>query len=236
MRRIAAILACVFLAGCDEVPPPAPSGAAPAGGGLSPRAAAQAYGQVVARVEPVAERECRARAPRLNCDFLIRVDNDRRAAPNAFQSEDETGRPVVTFTIALIESVQNADELAFVMGHEAAHHILSHLSRQRESAAAGAVIFGGLATLTGGSSADVSTAQRLGALVGARTYSKEYELEADSLGTVITARAGFNPVRGAAFFTRIPDPGNRFLGTHPPNAERAETVRRTARGLGLPAG
>jgi len=39
-------------------------------------------------------------------------------------------------------------------------------------------------------------------------------------------RAGYNPVRGAQFFTRIPDPGNRFLGTHPPNAQRIETVRR----------
>jgi len=56
-------------------------------------------------------------------------------------------------------------------------------------------------------------------------------LEADRLGTVITARAGFNPVRGAEFFNRIPDPGNRFLGTHPPNAARMEIVRRTAAGL-----
>ena len=37
--------------------------------------------------------------------------------------------------------------------------------------------------------------------------------------------AGYDPVRGAAYFTRIPDPGNKFLGTHPPNASRIETVR-----------
>jgi predicted Zn-dependent protease len=67
--------------------------------------------------------------------------------------------------------------------------------------------------------------------VGARTYSKDFELEADALGTVISMRAGFDPIRGAAFFTRIPDPGNRFLGTHPPNAQRIETVRRVAAGL-----
>ncbi|MGB0799102.1 MAG: peptidase M48, partial [Planktomarina sp.] len=30
---------------------------------------------------------------------------------------------------------------------------------------------------------------------------------------------------GAAYFTRIPDPGNRFLGTHPPNGARITTVR-----------
>jgi predicted Zn-dependent protease len=71
----------------------------------------------------------------------------------------------------------------------------------------------------------------IGAGVGARSYSKNFELEADGLGTVITHRAGFNPVKGAEYFTQIPDPGNRFLGTHPPNAQRIETVRRVAAGL-----
>jgi len=74
----------------------------------------------------------------------------------------------------------------------------------------------------------VRSAQELGAAVGARTYSKEFELEADRLGTIITKRAGYDPLRGAEFFTRIPDPGNRFLGTHPPNAQRIQTVRETA--------
>ena len=49
----------------------------------------------------------------------------------------------------------------------------------------------------------------------------------NALGTVLTWKAGYDPERGAAFFARIPDPGNRFLGTHPPNAARIETVRRT---------
>ena len=66
------------------------------------------------------------------------------------------------------------------------------------------MIFGGLATLTGGTNADVHSAQRLGAVVGARTYSKEFELEADQLGTVIAHRAGYNVLRGVEFFTRIP--------------------------------
>ena len=67
--------------------------------------------------------------------------------------------------------------------------------------------------------------------VGARSYSKNFELEADALGTIITARAGYDPLRGAEFFARIPDPGDKFLGTHPPNASGLDTVRRTAAGL-----
>ena len=118
-----------------------------------------------------------------------------------------------------------------VLGHEAAHHIAGHIGRQQQNAMAGAVIFAGIATLSGGDATAVRTAQELGAEVGARRYSKDFELEADALGTIITARAGYNPLRGAEFFTRIPDPGDRFLGTHPPNASRLDTVRRTAAGL-----
>ena len=71
----------------------------------------------------------------------------------------------------------------------------------------------------------------MGAVVGVRTYSKDFELEADRLGTIITARAGYDPVLGSAFFNRIPDPGDRFLGTHPANADRVRIVRETAAGL-----
>lgn len=186
---------------------------------------------VVARVEPVAERECRNSGKVRNCDFRIVVDDRPGLPANAFQTEDKSGRPILGFTLAMIAEVRNDDELAFVMGHEAAHHISGHIPRQQQNATAGAVLLGGLAALTGASSSVVDAAVDVGATVGARTYSKDFELEADALGTVITKRAGYNPLRGAQFFTRIPDPGDRFLGTHPPNAQRMETVRRVNAGL-----
>ncbi|MGL5009669.1 MAG: M48 family metalloprotease, partial [Paracoccaceae bacterium] len=66
--------------------------------------------------------------------------------------------------------------------------------------------------------------------VGARSYSQDFELEADALGAEIAFRAGFDPVTGSGFFDRLPDPGDRFLGSHPPNAARKELVRQvTAR-------
>jgi predicted Zn-dependent protease len=118
-----------------------------------------------------------------------------------------------------------------VLGHEAAHHIRGHLPRTQASAQTGAVLGGILAGVTGASDGIIRTAQQIGATVGSRRFAKDLELEADELGTIITARAGYDPVKGSAFFSRIPDPGDRFLGTHPPNAERLETVRRTASGL-----
>lgn len=225
------------LAGCAELPspqapsrpnPPAPQTSPAASGPTqSPREAVNMFVAVVERMEPVAERMCRERAPSMNCDFEIVVDTREGQPPNAYQTVNAAGRPILAFTVALIADVRNADELAFVMGHEAAHHISGHLARTQSSAMLGGMLGGILASVTGAGQAGVEAAQNLGATVGARSYSKGYELEADQLGTVITYHAGYNPERGAQFFTRIPDPGDRFLGSHPPNAQRIETVRRT---------
>ena len=103
---------------------------------------------------------------------------------------------------------------------------------QQQNAVTGAVLAGVLAAAAGGNQATVREAQELGAFVGQRRYSKEFELEADALGTVIAAAAGYDPVRGAQYFTRSADPGDRFLGSHPPNADRIKIVRQTAAGLG----
>lgn len=234
IKAATALAMVAFLAACEvtTAPVPAPAQATTAPPPVqSSRQVARDFVRVVNLVEPVAERECRARTTGVNCDFNIVVDDRPGKPPNAFQTLDRQGRPVIAFTLALIADGRNEDELAFVLGHEAAHHIAGHIGRQQQNAVAGAVIFAGLATLSGGNASAVKKAQELGAQVGARTYSKDFELEADALGTIITARAGFDPLRGAQFFTRIPDPGDKFLGTHPPNGARLETVRRTVAGL-----
>jgi len=194
------------LAGCVEIPTTTQPKVTKTGpSNAEARAAAQDFATVVTRVEPVAERICRERAPELNCDFRIVVDDSPRAPPNAFQTVDRNKRPIIAFTVSLIITAQNQDELAFIMAHEAAHHIEGHLQRQQRNAQLGAEIFG---ALVGGTNARTQrTAQQLGASIGARTYSKDFELEADALGTRIAFAAGYNPVNGAEFFQRIPDPG-----------------------------
>lgn len=194
---------------------------------LAPQAAARNFGQVVQRMEPLLEAECRARPSARNCDFRIVVDTAPGAPPNAYQTLDQSGRPVLAFTVALIADARNADELAFVMGHESAHHILDHIGRERQTAAVGGALTGVLAAALGGDPNAIRAAQDIGAQVGARSYSKDFELEADELGTVLTWHAGFDPERGAAFFSRLPDPGDQFLGTHPPNTQRIALVRQT---------
>ena len=232
LRLLIAFVGLVLVAACDEAITTAPTSQIVQSETpdelRTPDQAARAFAQVVRRVEPVAERECRRRTQGVDCDFRILVDDRPRLPPNAYQTLDDEGRPIIAFTVALIADARNADELAFVMSHEAAHHIRGHIARQKKNAAIGAQVFGDVASRTGGSASAVELATRIGANVGARSYSKDFELEADELGTVLTALSGYDPLRGAQFFNRIPDPGDRFLGTHPPNAQRLEIVRRTA--------
>jgi len=179
----------------------------------------------VRSMRPVLVETCLKLREDRNCDFVISVNLDRMSPPNAFQTVDEKGRPLLLFSITLIDDMKNADEIAFVIGHEGAHHILGHLEHQKKSAAGGATLFEVLAAALGGSAQSVGAASDIGAAVGARNYSKNYELEADRLGAQMTLSGGFDPVIGAAYFTRIPDPENKFLGTHPPNRDRIFAVR-----------
>jgi predicted Zn-dependent protease len=159
------------------------------------------------------------------------VDDRPGQPPNAFQTLDSRGRPVIGFTLALIADARNADELAFVLGHEAAHHIAGHIPRRQDQALGGALVAGVLAQASGLTPEEVRAAQNLGAEVAARSYSREFELEADALGAEIALIAGFDPVRGSGFFDRLPDPGDRFLGSHPPNAQRKAQVAATVQRL-----
>ena len=195
------------------------------------RAAAETFISVVQRVEPVAESYCRARGVARTCDFRIVVDDRPGQPPNAFQTLDRAGRPVIGFTLALIADARNPDELAFVLGHEAAHHIAGHIPKRQDQALSGALLAGVLAQASGLSPEEVRAAQNMGAEVAARSYSKEFELEADQLGAEIALVAGYDPIRGSGFFDRLPDPGDKFLGSHPPNAQRKALVEATVRRL-----
>ena len=229
LRPLAAVAACLTLAACAT-----PDPVVPHGGPADAQAQALNFVEVARRVEPVAEAECLRMNPGANCDFRIVVDDRPMMPPNAYQTLDSAGRPVLAFTASLIAIVRNEDELAFVMSHEASHHIGGHLARMDRNASMGAAAFGRIARETAGATPDqIREAEMLGAQVGARSYSKEFELEADRLGTKVAAQAGFDPLLGAEFFRRLPDPGNRLMGTHPSNAERMATVRAAAVEFGI---
>lgn len=224
-------IALAFLAACDietrPVPVPEPLPQVSRSGRPQGLADFQA---VVAQVEPVAEQACREIRRGANCDFNILMDADSSLPPNAYQTLDRSGRPVIGFTRALLGEMLNRDELAFALSHEAAHHIEGHIPQTVQSAQAGALLGAVLGSLAGLDQAGVEVVQNIGGTVGARRFSKGFELEADSLGAQIALRAGFDPVRGVLYFQDAADPGDRFLGTHPPNADRIRVVRQAVGG------
>ena len=182
---------------------------------------------VVRRVEPVAEQVCRESQADLNCDFLILVNERPNLQPNAYQMYLRNGRPVIVFTSSLLRAMKNRDEVAFALSHEAAHHIEEHILQTQSSAIAGTLIGAIFGAATGLGVIGMDAAADIGGTIGARSYSKEYELEADALGAKIAERAGYDALRGVLFFQDAADPGDRFLGTHPPNADRIRIVRKS---------
>jgi predicted Zn-dependent protease len=225
-RLLPAIIAALALSACTVAPVPVVTAPPPVVQSTARITPAQ-FNAVVARMQPVSTQVCRERAPQLDCNFIVVLDDRPGQAPNAFHTRDERGRPIIAFTLALLRDLRSEDELALIFGHEAAHHIADHLPRIQRQAMTGALIGGLVAAVTG---ADQATAQQLvnaSATVGARRYSQPFELEADRLGTLIALRAGYDALNGAQIFRRIPDPGNQFLGTHPPNPARLAEIERT---------
>lgn len=240
MRFASLITTVLLLAACvptTALPPTKPGG--PEGLARPTSAAAEAgamkarnFLSVVATVEPVAEKLCRQRGVARNCDFRIVIDDRAGQPPNAFQTLDSNGRPIIGFTLALIAEARNTDELAFVLGHEAGHHIAGHIPKSRDAIMTDALMAGLQTKADGGSKEEVQAAQNRAAAATYRSFSMAYELEADALGAEIAFIAGYDAVHGAGFFDHLPEPGNGFLSTHPANSRRKAVVRATVARLG----
>jgi predicted Zn-dependent protease len=227
--RFFLVIAALCVASCTVAT--APGGPAP-DFVRSGEAATAAYRRTVARISPVAESVCRQQNPDyppIACSFDFRVSTDPRLGLNAFQTIQRSGQPQVTFTLALLRTLENDDEVAFILGHETAHQTLRHILKSSAQQQLGAVLLGGLVASTGtATSADVNQAANLGAAIGSRVYSKRFELEADEVATYITMRAGYDPVLGAEPFSRMETGSSGFLATHPPSLQRFQIVRETA--------
>ncbi len=240
--RYLALAAVVLLAACDatlvQAPRPAPTpAAAPAPVVTRSASSAQAsFQRSVRRIEPVAEQTCRSRNPEfppIACDFRFSISTDPKLGQNAFQTIDRKGQPQVVFTLSLLQILENDDEVAFILAHEAGHQIAKHLIRQNNQQRLGATLLAGLLAATGQASQEsVNQAANIGAFLGGRVYSKNFELEADRIATVITAQAGYDPVKGAAPFARFETGSSGVLSTHPPSAQRLEAVEATAARIG----
>lgn len=143
------------------------------------------------------------------------------------------GGKIVVYT-GILPLTQNEAALAAVMGHEMAHAIARHgAQRMLRTSVAQTVLAGAQFSFT-----DMDPRQRqmvLAALGAGAQYgillpfSREHETEADSMGLLFMARAGYDPEEAIAFWQRMERAGGsqppEFLSTHPAHATRIQRLR-----------
>jgi beta-barrel assembly-enhancing protease len=144
----------------------------------------------------------------------------------------------------MIEKAHNEGEIAGVMAHELSHVALRHGTAQATKATkyemgqiAGAV----LGAIVGGRAGSViAQGTQFGLGTAFLRFSREYEKQADLLGTHIMARAGYDPRDMANVFHTIEQEsgpgGPQWLSDHPNPGDRYEYINQEAAQLQVAPG
>ncbi len=144
------------------------------------------------------------------------------------------GGKVVVYT-GILPITENETGLAVVMGHEISHAIAQHGAERMSQ---------GLMQQLGGAALSVAiqnepeatqnifmTAYGLGSTIGViLPYNRTQESEADRLGLIFMAMAGYNPNAALDFWTRMSQSKTggsppEFLSTHPSDQTRIENLK-----------
>ena len=135
----------------------------------------------------------------------------------------------VAFYTGILPICRDEDGIAVVMGHEIAHAIAEHGSERMSHQLA--LSMGGIALSEAVKSKPAETQQLfmtafgLGAQFGAMLpYSRKHESEADHMGLIFMAMAGYDPRTAPVFWERMSAGGGakppEFMSTHPSDATR----------------
>jgi metalloendopeptidase OMA1, mitochondrial len=164
-------------------------------------------------------------------DWQVSVVRDNQA--NAFCLP---GGKIVVYT-GILPIAKTAAGLATVMGHEMAHATSRHGSqRVLQNKLSNTLMMGANASLALG---DMEPRQKMAVMAalgaGAKfgvllPFSRDHESEADEVGLMYMARAGFDPHEAVTFWERMSEnPGGRqppqFMSTHPAHGTRIQRLQ-----------
>jgi predicted Zn-dependent protease len=177
--------------------------------------------RVARRIEAVAGRD--------KPGFVWRVTLLRKNEANAYCLP---GGKIVVYT-GILPLTRNDAGLATVLGHEVAHataeHVAERIERQHLSQVAATIIAGGVA-VTPGQFIRVRALLGVGDAAASLPFSRAQESEADHIGLVYMARAGYNPRQAVAFWKRMLRASRgkeppEFASDHPSDKHRIERIR-----------
>ena len=143
------------------------------------------------------------------------------------------GGKVAVYT-GILPVCRDETGLAVVMGHEIAHAIADHgnerMSHALITSMGGIALSIALAEKPSSTRNLFMTAYGAGAGIGfTLPYSRVHESEADRIGLVLMASAGYDPRKAIFFWQRMNAKGGprppEFLSTHPAPASRIEKIK-----------
>jgi predicted Zn-dependent protease len=144
------------------------------------------------------------------------------------------GGKVVVYT-GLLPVTQNDEGLATVLGHEIAHAVARHgserMSDQMLVQLGSTSLSAALSSKPQQTQAMANAAFGIGSQVGILLpFSRKQESEADHMGLIFMAMAGYNPNTSVAFWQRMEQQTKsstpEFLSTHPVNSTRIAKIKK----------
>ncbi len=139
---------------------------------------------------------------------------------------------VVTINAGAFELAKTEDEMAFLLAHEMAHGLKKHNTKYMNKQFAMQIARQLYLTYSNQSYTNYQLAGVATNFMMNQVFSVDHEWEADNLAFEYATRAGYNPLAGAALWTKVRekygDNSRSFLGTllspadHPTTSQRIE--------------
>jgi len=137
----------------------------------------------------------------------------------------------VGINTGLLRIAQTDGQLAAALAHEMAHVTSNHAQTRLQNNQAIAIGGALLGAVLGGENASQATRYATGAgnLVFGKSFSRAQELQADRIGTIFMARAGYNPEDAVRLWQNMAARGGsgtpEFLSTHPVSTTRIKALQ-----------
>jgi len=141
----------------------------------------------------------------------------------------------IVFYTGILPVTKNETGNAVVMGHEIAHAIAKHGNERMSQGLLQEL--GGVALSVALSEKPAETQELYLTAYGVASnvavilpYSRKQEYEADRIGLILMAMAGYNPHEAISFWKRMSaistNPAPAFLSTHPSDEKRIEQIKK----------